>query len=61
VKSGLCDELVIYVAPKIMGSSARSLLNLPEIDTMGDLFDVTVTDLRIIGDDIRVTAVPNKQ
>ncbi len=58
VHQGLCDELVIYIAPKMMGSSARSLLSMPEIDTMGDLFNVKVTDIRIIGDDIRVTAEP---
>ena len=59
VHQGLCDELVIYIAPKMMGSSARSLLSMPEIDTMGDLFNVNVTDIRVIGDDIRVTAAPS--
>jgi len=60
IEQGLCDELVIYVAPKIMGSSARSLLNLPEIDTMGDLFSMKITDFRFIGDDVRITAVPKQ-
>ena len=60
IAQGLCDELVIYVAPKIMGSGARSLLNLPEIDTMGDLFSMKITDFRFIGDDVRITAVPNQ-
>jgi diaminohydroxyphosphoribosylaminopyrimidine deaminase / 5-amino-6-(5-phosphoribosylamino)uracil reductase len=58
VHQGLCDELVIYIAPKMMGSSARSLLSMPEIDTMSGLFNVNVTDIRVIGDDIRVTAEP---
>ena len=60
VEQGLCDELVIYMAPKIMGSSARSLLDLPGIDTMGDLFDMQILDLRFIGNDVRITAVPKQ-
>jgi|TARA_B100002003_G_scaffold251940_1_gene299159 diaminohydroxyphosphoribosylaminopyrimidine deaminase/5-amino-6-(5-phosphoribosylamino)uracil reductase len=59
VEQGLCDEIVIYMAPKIMGSGARSLLKVSEIDTMGDLFNMNITDFRFIGDDIRITAVPN--
>ena len=59
VEQGHCDEVVIYMAPKIMGSGARSLLKVPEIDTMSDLFNVNITDFRFIGDDIRITAVPN--
>jgi diaminohydroxyphosphoribosylaminopyrimidine deaminase/5-amino-6-(5-phosphoribosylamino)uracil reductase len=50
--------LIIYIAPKIMGSSARPLLNVPEIDSMGDLFNMNITDCRSVGDDIRLTAVP---
>ena len=60
LKQGLCDELVIYMAPKIMGASARSLLNLPEIDTMDDLHYMKIKDFRFIGDDVRITAVPNQ-
>lgn len=60
IEQGLCDELVIYMAPKIMGSNARSLLDLSEIDTMGELIDMKIIDLRFIGDDIRITAVPNQ-
>ncbi|MFP6805980.1 MAG: bifunctional diaminohydroxyphosphoribosylaminopyrimidine deaminase/5-amino-6-(5-phosphoribosylamino)uracil reductase RibD [Pseudomonadales bacterium] len=55
IASGLWNELVIYAAPKMMGSSARSLLKTPEIDNMGDLFDMNITDLRMIGRDIRIT------
>lgn len=58
MEQGLCDELIIYIAPKIMGSSARSLLNVPEIDNMGDLFNMNIIDCRSVGDDIRITAVP---
>jgi diaminohydroxyphosphoribosylaminopyrimidine deaminase/5-amino-6-(5-phosphoribosylamino)uracil reductase len=60
IQQGLCDELIIYIAPKIMGSSSRSLLNVPEIDSMGDLFNMNIIDCRSVGSDIRITAVPNQ-
>lgn len=60
VEQNLWDELVVYIAPKIMGSSARSLLQMAEIDSMGDLFNMNITDIRFVGDDIRITAVPNQ-
>ena len=52
----LVDELIIYAAPRLMGGSARSLLNLPEIDRMSDLFELDITEVRMVGADIRVTA-----
>lgn len=62
VFAGLVDEMVLYVAPKLMGGGARSLLQLPEIDSMHDLTDLEITDIRQVGNDIRViTSFGNKQ
>ena len=52
------DELLIYIAPRLVGASGRSLLNLPEIDRMSGLLDLTIKDVRQMGTDIRITAVP---
>jgi len=52
------DELLIYTAPRLMGASGRSLLNLPEIDRMSGLLDLTIKDVRQMGTDIRITAIP---
>lgn len=52
IKSGYCDELVVYMAPKLMGSLARPLFNLP-LDTMNQSIDLTLVDMRQFGDDIR--------
>ena len=38
-----------------MGKDARSLLNLPTIDTMGDLVELMITDVRSVGKDLRLT------
>jgi diaminohydroxyphosphoribosylaminopyrimidine deaminase/5-amino-6-(5-phosphoribosylamino)uracil reductase len=59
IVSGLVDEIILYIAPKFMGDSARSLLKLAEIDRMSDLVSLTITDVRKIGDDMRVTVTLN--
>jgi diaminohydroxyphosphoribosylaminopyrimidine deaminase/5-amino-6-(5-phosphoribosylamino)uracil reductase len=55
--AGLIDELVIYMAPKIMGDSAKGLLHLPALQTMTGCIDLTITDIRAVGSDWRITAI----
>ena len=59
LQAGLVDELLIYMAPVLMGSSARPLLELP-IDVMSDKVPLVITDIRSVGDDWRITAMPEK-
>lgn len=56
LQAGLVDELVIYMAPKLMGSQARPLFQLPAIESMGQAIDLEVADLRAVGADWRITA-----
>lgn len=58
LQAGLIDELVIYQAPLLMGSDARGLVALP-LTAMQDKVSLTVTDRRIIGDDLRTNALVN--
>jgi len=52
---GHVDEIIVYVAPKILGSSARPLFELP-IERMGSMLPITITDMRAVGHDWRITA-----
>jgi len=54
----LVDEIVVYIAPHIMGSDARGLFDLPGIDNMADRIRLDIKDVRHIGEDLRITAVP---
>ena len=54
----LVDEIVVYMAPHIMGSDARGLFDLPGIDAMDDRIRLDIRDVRHIGEDLRITAVP---
>ena len=57
---GLVDELVIYIAPKLMGSDARPLFQLP-IATMSGELPLRISDIRAVGEDWRITAVPDPE
>jgi len=58
VADALVDEFVIYIAPKLLGSEARSLFNLP-ISTMSGNLPLIIKDIRAVGYDWRVTAIPD--
>jgi diaminohydroxyphosphoribosylaminopyrimidine deaminase/5-amino-6-(5-phosphoribosylamino)uracil reductase len=58
LQAGLIDELVIYMAPILMGDAARGLLHLPGLETMADRFDLDIMDIRSVGRDWRITARP---
>jgi len=58
IKEGLVDELIVYIAPKLLGSDARSLLNIAGIESMSDSLKFEITDLRQIDRDIRVVLKP---
>jgi diaminohydroxyphosphoribosylaminopyrimidine deaminase/5-amino-6-(5-phosphoribosylamino)uracil reductase len=51
---GLADELLLYVAPLLLGSDARALLALPPLAGMADRWRLRVVDQRTIGDDWRL-------
>ena len=53
------DEIVIYMAPTILGADARSLFNLPELQAMKDKVNLEIKDIRAVGKDWRITAVPD--
>jgi len=57
IQQNCWDELVVYMAPKLMGSAARPLANLP-LTQMSEAKDLVLKDIRIIGDDLRLTYHP---
>ncbi len=59
VEQGFADELVIYLAPHLMGSSARALFNLPHISRMQERIPLQIRDIRAVGQDWRIIASLN--
>lgn len=56
IAAGLADELVIYMAPQLMGDQARGLFNIPGLTTMKDRVQLQIVDIRAVGNDWRITA-----
>lgn len=52
----LIDELVIFMAPTLLGSEARGLLNLPGLSRMQDQRRLDIADCRMVGGDMMITA-----
>jgi diaminohydroxyphosphoribosylaminopyrimidine deaminase/5-amino-6-(5-phosphoribosylamino)uracil reductase len=58
VAAGIVDEIVLYLAPHLMGDGARGLFRLPGLTRMADRIALTIQDLRQVGPDLRVTVRP---
>jgi diaminohydroxyphosphoribosylaminopyrimidine deaminase/5-amino-6-(5-phosphoribosylamino)uracil reductase len=56
VAAGLFDELIVYVAPSLLGGGAMPLLSLPPIAELSQRMSLRFTDTRMVGDDLRLTA-----
>ncbi len=52
----LIDELLIYYAPKLMGSFAKSMFDMPQLTAMSQVLDLQILDVRHIDSDIRIRA-----
>ena len=54
----LVDEIVVYIAPHIMGNSAKGLFHMPDLQKMSERINLEIKEIRQIGKDWRITAVP---
>ncbi|RKZ49167.1 MAG: bifunctional diaminohydroxyphosphoribosylaminopyrimidine deaminase/5-amino-6-(5-phosphoribosylamino)uracil reductase RibD [Candidatus Parabeggiatoa sp. nov. 3] len=61
LRAGLIDELVIYMAPMIMGNKARGLFNLPDLASLNQHIPLSIVDIRAIGRDWRITCSVNSE
>ena len=58
VAQGLVDEILLYVAPVLLGDQARPLFDGLQIDAMAQRLNLTVVESRQIGSDIRLLLQP---
>jgi diaminohydroxyphosphoribosylaminopyrimidine deaminase / 5-amino-6-(5-phosphoribosylamino)uracil reductase len=56
--AGLVDELLLYVAPVVLGERARPMFDGLPIDTMAERLRMRVLETRRIGDDVRLLLQP---
>ncbi|MBM5812036.1 MAG: bifunctional diaminohydroxyphosphoribosylaminopyrimidine deaminase/5-amino-6-(5-phosphoribosylamino)uracil reductase RibD [Gammaproteobacteria bacterium] len=55
---GLVDELVLYMAPSLLGAGARPLAVLPEPATLEQRLGFTIRQTRRVGSDLRLILRP---
>lgn len=58
MQAGLVDELIIYMAPVLMGDAARGLMTIPGLETMNQRIKLEIDEIRAIGKDWRIQARP---
>lgn len=57
LQAGLVDEVVLYLAPHLMGDAGLGLFHLPGLELMRDRLPLAIQDVRRVGPDLRVTAL----
>ncbi|HEY8330461.1 MAG TPA: dihydrofolate reductase family protein, partial [Pseudomonas sp.] len=56
-REGLVDEYRIFMAPQLLGSSARPLLDWP-LQRMAEAPQLAIREIRAVGRDWQIIAVP---
>jgi diaminohydroxyphosphoribosylaminopyrimidine deaminase/5-amino-6-(5-phosphoribosylamino)uracil reductase len=55
---GLADELIVYVAPLLLGQTGRPMALLPRFDRLEQALRFTLRDLRPLGPDVKLVLRP---
>jgi diaminohydroxyphosphoribosylaminopyrimidine deaminase/5-amino-6-(5-phosphoribosylamino)uracil reductase len=58
VQAGLADELLLYVAPVLLGPQARPLFDLPALTSLSQGRRFAIIDVRTLGADVRLRLRP---
>jgi diaminohydroxyphosphoribosylaminopyrimidine deaminase/5-amino-6-(5-phosphoribosylamino)uracil reductase len=56
IAAGIVDEIILYMAPMILGDTAQGLFALPELAALDAALRPRIVDVRAVGSDLRVTA-----
>ena len=58
LEKGLIDELIIYLAPQIMGDIGRGMFGIEGITSLDQVRKFEFSDIRRVGADVRLICVP---
>ena len=54
IQAGLVDELLVYLAPKLLGRDAREMFSINEPGKLADALQFDLHEVTRIGDDVRI-------
>ena len=58
LQANLIDEFIFYYAPKLMGGDAKAMFAIAELSAMQQVVDLQILDVRQVGADMRLRAIP---
>ena len=58
LQSRLVDEFIVYLAPSLLGPTARPLVELPPISQLEQRMRLEFSECKPVGPDLRLTALP---
>jgi diaminohydroxyphosphoribosylaminopyrimidine deaminase/5-amino-6-(5-phosphoribosylamino)uracil reductase len=58
---GFVDEILLYVAPILLGDTARPLANLPPVDSLANASKLTLLEQANVGPDLRLRFLTEKR
>jgi diaminohydroxyphosphoribosylaminopyrimidine deaminase/5-amino-6-(5-phosphoribosylamino)uracil reductase len=56
VREGLVDEILVYLAPALLGDKAQGMFELPELTQLSGRRQLAIREARMVGPDIRILA-----
>lgn len=56
VREGLVDELLLYLAPKLLGTGGMGIASFGPLDALSEALALALHDVQRIGPDLRVVA-----
>ncbi|MGA7982014.1 MAG: bifunctional diaminohydroxyphosphoribosylaminopyrimidine deaminase/5-amino-6-(5-phosphoribosylamino)uracil reductase RibD [Chromatiaceae bacterium] len=59
LRAGLADEIILYLAPHLMGDGARGMFHLPGLVRMQDRIGLEIEEVRMVGPDLRIGTRPS--
>jgi len=58
LEAGLLDEFILYMAPHLLGDTARGMFSLPPLGSMEERRELRIMDARMVGEDLRLILRP---
>ncbi len=55
LEQGLVDEIVVYMAPDLLGSDARDMFKIPGLEQLTDKLKLSYKEVVMVGRDLRLT------
>ncbi len=56
LQAGVVDELLVYLAPRVIGDSGRGMFSLPQLTDLSQTTALKIREVERIGADFRIVA-----